>query len=79
MTHHKNIVPTLINPYAAISMMSSSQIREAVSTGQIDKATYGIYCEALQAVRQAIRDGATIGDLETALASIDPEAHRLKR
>lgn len=46
-------------------------------TDESYKVLYGIYCEALTAVRKSIQQGAQAGDLEKAIENLGAFKHRL--
>ncbi|MEK6898118.1 MAG: hypothetical protein AABX28_02045 [Nanoarchaeota archaeon] len=68
----------LRNPYnlASLKAIRMMEVRE---TDQVDKALYGVYCEALEAVKRAIKNGAQVSDLEKAINELGASEHRIIR
>jgi len=60
--------------FANLEALRLMGVRE---TDRVNRALYGVYCEALHAVKEAIEQGAQIGDLEKAINDIRASESRI--
>jgi len=59
----KDYEAVLRNPYNDASLNAMGMIKSQEAESVVSRALYGVYCEALVACRDAIRQGASVEDL----------------
>jgi len=66
----------LRQPYNNVSLVAIGKLKISGESA-INSALYGVYCEALTAVKKAIKEGATISDLEKAITDFGANEGRI--
>ena len=68
--------PDLRQPYNNVSL-AAARMLGLRNSATIDRALYGIYCEALVAIQKAIEQGASLGDLEKTIQKFGAKGSRI--